>query len=117
MHEALICGHFSFFYSVSTQGVSATGNVDYTTKTETVTFQPADTFKDVEITINDDSRIEDTESFKLTLTAVSNQVTLGSADEHTIQIIDDDCKYCLFWNCIFITGENISRIKLDKKRL
>jgi hypothetical protein len=45
-------------------------------------------------------------------------VTLGSVYEYTIiEIIDDDCKYCLFWNCIFITGENISRIKLDEKRL
>jgi hypothetical protein len=97
MHEALICGHFSFFYSVSTQGVSATGNVDYTTETEVVTFQPADTFKDVEITINDDFFIEERESFQLTLTALSNKVTLGSVYEYTIiEIIDDDCKYCLF---------------------
>ena len=78
---------------MSTQNDSATGNVDYNTKTETVTFQPGDTFKNVEFRIIDDDKIEETESFKVYLTAASSHVTLGSVDEHAIQIINDDCKY------------------------
>ncbi len=84
---------FSFFFSVSTQADSATGNVDYITDTETVTFQPGDILKNVQFTIRDDSNIEETESFKLVLNAISSQVTVGTINEHTVQITDDDCKY------------------------
>jgi hypothetical protein len=84
---------FSFFFSVSTQADSATGNVDYITKTESVTFQPSEVLRTVDFTILDDQGIEEGESFKVVLNAVSSQVTLGSINEHTINIIDDDCKY------------------------
>jgi hypothetical protein len=47
----------------------------------------------VDFTILDDQGIEEGESFKVVLNAVSSQVTLGSINEHTINIIDDDCKY------------------------
>ena len=91
-NEAPVCGFLSFF-SVSTQDDSATGNVDYNTETQSVTFLPTEVLKNVVFDIINDERIEETESFKVTLTAVSSQVTLGSVNEHTIQIIDDDCKY------------------------
>lgn len=78
---------------MSTQDGSATANTDYVAKTESVTFQPDDFLKDVEFTIVDDQRIEEGESFNVVLSAVSSQVTLGSVREHTIQIVDDDCKY------------------------
>ena len=79
-------------FSLSTQDDSATVNTDYQQATEIVTFQPGDILKDVGFTIIDDQRIEESESFKVVLTAVSNQVTIGSVREHTIEIVDDDCK-------------------------
>jgi hypothetical protein len=92
---------FPFKFSVSTQADSASPNVDYVTKTESVTFQPSETLDDetseiftiVAFTIINDQRIEEGESFKVILNAVSSQVTLGAINEHTVQIIDDDCKY------------------------
>ena len=78
---------------MSTQDDSATANNDYVPKTESVTFQPDEVLKDVEFTIVNDQRIEEGESFKVVLNAVSSQVTLGSVREHTIQVVDDDCKY------------------------
>ena len=79
-------------FSLSTQDDSATANTDYQQATEIATFQPGDLFKDVGFTIIDDQRIEESESFKVVLTAISNQVTIGSVREHTIEIVDDDCK-------------------------
>ena len=82
-----------FSFSVSTQADSALANSDFVPQTVSVTFQPNEIQKSVGITIVNDQRIEEGESFKVVLTAVSSQVIVGSINEHTIQIVDDDCKY------------------------
>ncbi|XP_028399458.1 uncharacterized protein LOC114522881 [Dendronephthya gigantea] len=91
--------------SVTTQAGTASADVDYDTKTEVVTFKPTDTFKTVDFTVRDDTKIEEEESFKLVLSAISGQVTIGSVDEHTIKIEDDDFATVQFTSEVFSGNE------------
>jgi len=72
---------------------SAAGE-DYTTTSETVTFQPRETSLIVMVPIVIDSRLEGVEQFiaMLSLPAGENGVMLG-ADMATVEITDDDCEY------------------------
>ena len=67
---------------------------DYTTTSQTVTFQPTETSLIVMVPILIDNRLEGVEQFTamLTLPAGQNGVMLG-ADMATVEITDDDCEY------------------------
>ena len=71
---------------------SAAGE-DYTTTSQTVTFQPTETSLIVMVPILIDNRLEGVEQFTamLTLPAGQNGVILG-ANMATVEITDDDCE-------------------------
>ena len=60
----------------------------------TVTFQPSETQRQVQVVIEDDDILENTEDFTglLSLPASSDGVALGSATTATATIIDNDGK-------------------------
>ena len=62
---------------------------DFIATVQNVTFQLGETQKQIEIELVDDQRVEDTESFILSL-ASSSPVILG--EPSSVNIIDDDGK-------------------------
>ena len=74
-------------YSVT--GVTATGGQDYTTTGSTLTFPAGENDpQTIDITIIDDSRDEDDETFTVTLNSATN-ADIGTAN-HTYKILDND---------------------------
>ena len=71
----------------------STAGEDYTTTSQTVTFQPTETSQIVMVPILVDNNLEGVEQFTAMLTLPAGQVgvTLG-ADMATVEITDDDCK-------------------------
>ena len=68
---------------------------DYVTVEAELTFEsgsPLGSTVCVDITITDDDITEPEESFTVTLTAVSDFVTLGDSTVSTVVIDDSDCK-------------------------
>ncbi len=60
----------------------------------TVTFQPSETQREIQVPIEDDDVLENTENFTglLSLPTGSEGVALGSATTATATILDDDGK-------------------------
>ena len=71
----------------------STAGEDYTTTSQTVTFQPTETSQIVMVPILVDNNLEGVEQFTAMLSLPAGQVgvTLG-ADMATVEITDDDCK-------------------------
>ena len=65
---------------------------DYTAVAMTVTFQAGDDTATVEVTILDDTIIEESEIFTASLSTTESNVMLGD-DIATITILDDDGKF------------------------
>ncbi len=77
----------SLSYTVA--DVTATAGADYTLANGTVTFAPGETIKAIPLVIHDDTAIEPSETFTVTLTNPVN-CQLGSINVHTFTIQDDD---------------------------
>ena len=72
-------------------GGSATAGVDYSLANGTLTFAPGVTSQNIEITVVDDTQIEDPETIILTLSNPTGpDVRLGTNTQHTFTIIDDE---------------------------
>jgi len=72
-----------------TGGTAAGGGVDYTLAAGTLTFDPNDVSKSIDIAIVDDGEVESDETIEVTLSNPSN-ATLGSNTVHTYTINDND---------------------------
>lgn len=77
--------------SYVTANGSATAGEDYTATSGTVTFTSEDIEQTVTISIMNDERIENVESFRVTLTTIQNGKT-GEQVNVTVSIVDDDTK-------------------------
>ena len=76
-------------YATADGTASSVSNSDYTSASGTLTFTAGQTLKNISVTITDDSLDEDNETFTLSLSNPEN-ATLGSTDEATVTIEDDD---------------------------
>ncbi|HUW82219.1 MAG TPA: Calx-beta domain-containing protein [Phycisphaerae bacterium] len=72
-----------------TGGTATGGGVDYTLAAGTLTFDPNDVAKTIDITIVDDTEDESDETIEVTLSNPSN-ATLGANTVHTYTILDND---------------------------
>jgi hypothetical protein len=75
----------------STLSSSATADVDFIAKTETITFNPGDTSKTFVVTINGDDTPEGDESFAVLLTNPNG--TIITDDQATGRIVTDEVRY------------------------
>ena len=67
---------------------------DYTTTTQSVVFEPGETSVTVDVPIQDDIILEDTELFSATLMSdLPNVVLYDNASNANIAIIDNDRKF------------------------
>ena len=73
----------------ATANGTATAGSDYTATSGTLTFNPGDTSKPINVPITSDTAVEGNETFTVTLSSPSN-ATLGAPTTHTYTINDDD---------------------------
>jgi hypothetical protein len=73
----------------ATANGTATAGSDYTATSGTLTFNPGDTSKPINVPITSDTAVEGNETFTVTLSSPSN-ATLGATTTHTYTINDDD---------------------------
>jgi hypothetical protein len=80
------------YFSVSTQQDTALAGVDYTSViNSSLTFTPGGTtLQRVTVTIANDNLIEGTERFTASLSTSNTFTRIGSINETTVRIIDDD---------------------------
>lgn len=74
--------------SYTTSNGTATAGLDYVATSGTVVFGPGETLKTISVTVLDDSLIENSETFFVTLTGATNASVTGQAA--TVTIADDD---------------------------
>ena len=88
----LISQKTSNCFSVSTQQDTAVAGVDYTSVTSSVlTFTPGGaTLQNIAVNIVDDTLIEGTERFTASLSTGNSFTRIGSINETTVRIIDND---------------------------
>jgi Calx-beta domain-containing protein/VCBS repeat protein len=79
---------------------------DYTSKTQTLTFNPGDTEKDFDVTVIADTVDEPNETFTATLSSPNANATLGSPTTGTATIVDDDDASGLSINNATVTEGN-----------
>jgi CSLREA domain-containing protein len=72
----------------ATQSGTASERSDFNSAAGTISFAPGDTAKSFDVLISEDSYVEGTESFTVTLSDASG-ATLGTPSTATIQIVDD----------------------------
>ena len=72
-----------------------TGNTDYNSEPYTVIFSPGVIRYQFDVLIVDDNILENDETFRLSINASSliRGVTVGSVDQATVNIFDEDGKY------------------------
>lgn len=69
---------------------ATTADGDYTAKSATLTFNPGETTKTVNVTVHDDGKYENTEVFVVNTTAAQNVVISGTENQGVGQISNDD---------------------------
>jgi len=74
----------------ATSDGTATGGVDYTGQSGTLTFQDGEVSNSITITINDDTDYEGDENFTVTLSNPLGGATLGSPNAATVNIQEND---------------------------
>ena len=74
---------------LTSSDVTATANLDYQPINQEITFTVANPLQEVFITINEDTFVEGTETFRVTLTSTDADVIDPTL---TVTITDDDCK-------------------------
>ena len=99
-------------YSV-TGGTAIGGGTDYTLTPGPLTFNPGDTSKTINITIEDDGSDEDDETIEVTLTGVSGgSGVLGQNVQHTYTIIDPRPKVA-FETASSMGLEDVSPVEIE----
>ena len=71
-------------------GITAFGGFDFSPVTGTVTFAPGERSKTILVPINDDTLVEDSETFRVTLSNPSPGAIIGNPPNAIVTIIDDD---------------------------
>lgn len=94
---------------------TATAGFDYTPRSGTLTFAPADATKTIVVPILSDSVFEANRSFSVTLSAPTNGATLSAASA-TISIEDDDQRPLFVINNVTV-NENAGSATLTVSRL
>ncbi|MFL6543325.1 MAG: Calx-beta domain-containing protein [Chthoniobacterales bacterium] len=74
----------------ATANGSATAGSDYISQAGTVTFASGETQKTISIPINEDSFVENDETFAVMLSSPSAGAALGNPSKTTVTIVDDD---------------------------
>ncbi|MDP9387837.1 MAG: hypothetical protein M3Q48_07890 [Actinomycetota bacterium] len=74
----------------ATANGTATAGTDYTAASGTLTFEPGQTSRTVEVTVNDDTADEADETFSLTLSSPTNATITTGRGTGTATITDDD---------------------------
>lgn len=86
---------------------SATADVDFVAKTETITFAPGEAFKDITIQLNGDTLAEGFEQFRVDITAATGGYQIGDGratlaeainGEATVVIVDGNVTTARFQN-------------------
>ncbi|XP_048580988.1 uncharacterized protein LOC116610723 isoform X2 [Nematostella vectensis] len=92
--------------SVSTANLTAYTPSDYTAISETITFAPSETVREVNVTIIKDGRVENDEIFQALLsTSNSAQITLKNSTS-SVTIKDDDKATITFKSTLYTTTED-----------
>ena len=73
------------------------GGIDYDSGPFDITFAAGETLAIFNVSINDDSIVENIENFSLSINASSlpNNVTIINPVQTTVTIVDNDCEYSL----------------------
>jgi hypothetical protein len=74
---------------LTSSDVTATANLDYEPINEEITFAVGSPLKEVSINIQEDTLVEGTETFRVTLTSTDANVLDATL---TVTITDDDCE-------------------------
>jgi glucose/arabinose dehydrogenase len=88
----------------NTQPGSATAGSDYTTTTGTLTFASGETVKSIVIPILNDSLVESTEQFNVTIDNVTGGATLLVPRTATVTIVDDEVSLPNYVNFTSVAG-------------
>jgi len=86
-------------------GGTATAGADYNLSDGALTFDPGQTTKTIELSIVDDTSVEDAETVVITLSDPTN-ATLGTNTEHTYTIVDNESG--LVWDGLVWYYSNVS---------
>lgn len=78
----------SFTVEFAMTGGTATAGMDYLSRTGTLEFAPLEVEKTIAVSILDDGKIEEDETFNVFLRNPSTGSTLGSPENHVVRIVD-----------------------------
>jgi glucose/arabinose dehydrogenase len=92
----------------ATQAGTATAGSDYTTGTGTLTFADGETTKAIVVPIINDSLVESTESFNVTIDNVTGGATLLVPRTATVTIIDDEVALPSYSNFTSVAGLDLN---------
>ena len=85
----ILCA-YSLEYRLTTTQISATPGVDYETRVVELQFSPGDSLESLDIPIKDDLVIEETETFRVTISSGDAQVRIVDPQSIIVTIIDTD---------------------------
>lgn len=88
LRESGTSGNVAVTYE--TVGLNATAGRDFVDERATLTFAPGETTKTITFTIVDDADAEETESFLVRLSSTSGGALIGTPQEMTVRIVNDD---------------------------
>ncbi|XP_048587276.1 adhesion G-protein coupled receptor V1-like [Nematostella vectensis] len=110
--KATLASHtMTVLFSTSDVTANSSSALDYTSITDLqVTFAPSDTSKSVTITLSEDNIVENDETFKVQLKAFSWLSKIGTTNEATVTIENDDKGNITFNESTYtvIEGENVT---------
>jgi hypothetical protein len=87
-------------------GTAKASDSDYTAKSGTLTFAPGVTSQPITVTLKGDAKLEDLETFSVTLSAPKNAV-LGNATEK-LQILNDEHPQLVLGDAVVTEGQTAS---------
>lgn len=103
-----LASSFQTTVEYTTQAITATAGVDYSTITGTLTFPAGVTTATIAIPILDDAIYDPNENFRVILTSPSNAI-LGARDNNTVTILDDETQPMVsFATSTSSAGESVS---------
>lgn len=107
---AITMDHASAFTTTveyATENGTATTEGDYLATSGTVTFNPGDTSKTIQVSINGDRLVESNETFMVNLSNMSDNATISpTADQGTGTIVNDDHAPTLLSNVTQVVDED-----------
>ncbi len=90
----------------ATTALTATSDADYTNTTGTVTFAAGETAATITVPVINDTEIESSETFRVTLSNPTNAV-VGTVSSSTVTILEDDVEF-LFGSPLLSVIENVT---------